>query len=315
MDTMNLFDDNEQHTTKPNKQYQDSVFIDLFSEPDNSVELINALCGTTYKTDDITNVTLKWVFANGKYNDLAFRTKDNKLIVLIEHQSTFNPNMPLRILFYLAKEYEDYLVREYGTGKNHLYSKKLIKLPTPEFFIIYTGKDERPAIEELHLSDAFYEKADINLTVKSYNLNKPLKLKEESEILNGYANLIIKIKELKEEGRDHVSSIREAIEYCIENNYIKKYLKVKKKEVYEMLYGEISVKAEMEVRCKEEREAGREEGLEEGLEKGREEGLEKGREEIVLSMYKKGLEIETISDLSSIPLEDVRRICNVVQHF
>lgn len=82
-----------------------------------------------------------------------------------------------------------------------------------------------------------------------------------------------------------------------------------------MLYGEISVKAEMEVRCKEEREAGREEGLEEGLEKGREEGLEKGREEIVLSMYKKGLEIETISDLSSIPLEDVRRICNVVQHF
>lgn len=294
IESMDIFNDD---SSAVNKKYQDSVFRDLFSEPEYSVELVNALCDTNYKEGDLIDVSLKWVFTNGRYNDLAFRTNDDRLIVLIEHQSTFNPNMPLRILLYLAKEYEDYLSTKYDKGKDCLYGKRLIKLPTPEFFIIYTGDDERPGVEELRLSDAFFGKPGVELVVKSYNINKPLTLKDKSHTLDGYSNLVSKVKEFKGNGLNITEAVRKAIDYCIDNQYIQKYLGKKKKEVYDMLYNEVSFEREVEIRCLEERE--------DGIAVGREEG----REEVVLNMYNKGLDLNTISEFSGIPLDRVKDIC------
>ena len=95
---------------KVNKKYKDSVFIKLFSNKKEIIELYNAIKDTNYDIEktEIEIITLEKVLFMERNNDLCF-TIDNKLVVLIEHQSTINNNMPLRFLLYIAREYEKLL--------------------------------------------------------------------------------------------------------------------------------------------------------------------------------------------------------------
>ncbi len=158
---------------KRNKNYKDTVFADLFSEDETSkanfLSLYNALFDTNL-TDEATlqNIRLDQVLYNSLRNDVSFLV-DNRLIILAEHQSTINENMPLRFLEYVARLYE-----RTQNPKNR-YLRKLVKIPKPEFFVFYNGEEEYPVEKILKLSDAFLpEGSDVSLEliVKVFNINK-----------------------------------------------------------------------------------------------------------------------------------------------
>ena len=130
---------------------KDSVFTLLFSEIENIRKLYQSLHddADSYLDEDFKIVTLENAIINGQYNDLGFTVKD-RLIILVEAQSTFNPNMGVRLLMYIAKSYHDYIVE----NKLNIFSEKLIKLPMPEFIVVYSGTAKQD-VNEIRLSDCF----------------------------------------------------------------------------------------------------------------------------------------------------------------
>ena len=139
---------------KSNRQYKDSVFVDIFSRNEETrqvaaVSLYNALHEEKIAEDaKIEFLELKNVLYHKHKNDVSFRVND-KIIVLIEHQSTINENMPFRFLLYIAALY-DLIIEAEKRYRQHLF-----KIPKPEFYVIYNGVQDYPAISELCLSDAF----------------------------------------------------------------------------------------------------------------------------------------------------------------
>ena len=124
---------------RANRELKNSLFIELFSDPERICELYNAIADTEYDKDTLIELnTLTDVFMRGVKNDLSF-VIDGKFVVLIEHQSTLNENMPLRILQYIARVYERL------TDNRAAYHEKLIKIQTPEFIVLYNGTEPYPS--------------------------------------------------------------------------------------------------------------------------------------------------------------------------
>jgi len=142
---------------KANKTFKSSVFSLLFSDPDILRELYCALKGVTLP-DSIPIVInkLEDVLFMDKVNDISFEI-GGKLVVLIEHQSTINPNMALRLLMYIARVYEKII------DDRSIYSTKKLFIPQPEFFVLYNGIAPYPDKEVLKLSDSFKNIEDLGL--------------------------------------------------------------------------------------------------------------------------------------------------------
>ena len=84
--------------TTANRKYKDSVFVDLFSEDEkakeNFLSLYNALHNTNLQLScPVENIRLDNIMYMNIINDVSCLV-DNKIIVLAEHQSTINENMP-----------------------------------------------------------------------------------------------------------------------------------------------------------------------------------------------------------------------------
>ena len=161
----------EPHTDiSANREYKDSVFTLLFSEKDKLIELYNAIENTNYGPDtDIEITTLRNALFMEQINDISF-VIDGKIVVLIEHQSTVNENMPLRMLIYIARVYEKICNNE------NLYRTRQITIPRPEFIVLYNGRNEMPDTQTLKLSEMFAKYGEKNpieleLEVKIYNIN------------------------------------------------------------------------------------------------------------------------------------------------
>src|SRR5215471_10504968 len=143
-----------------NNKYKASVFSLLFSEPDSLRELYCALDGVSLPPGVPVSInTLEDVLFMDFINDISFEI-DGKLVVLIEHQSTINPNMALRLLMYIGRVYEKIL-----EGRN-IYTTKELKIPCPEFFVLYNGINPYPDKEVFRLSDAFEKLKSLGLTEK-----------------------------------------------------------------------------------------------------------------------------------------------------
>jgi hypothetical protein len=143
-----------------NTKYKDSVFSFLFSDPDVLRELYCALEGVSLPDDVPVSInTLKDVLFMDRINDISFEI-GGKLIILIEHQSTINPNIALRLLMYIARVYEKIIDRK------GIYSKRLIPLPRPEFFVLYNGTSPYPDEETLRLSGSFESGVSLGLSEK-----------------------------------------------------------------------------------------------------------------------------------------------------
>ena len=121
------------HPMNVNVKYKNSVFSSLFSDTEVLKELYCALEGIALPENlPVTINTLSDVLFMSQLNDISFALGD-KLVVLIEHQSSINPNMGLRLLMYIGRVYEKII------DTKMIYGTRLIPIPRPEFFVLYNG--------------------------------------------------------------------------------------------------------------------------------------------------------------------------------
>jgi len=213
-----------------NRKHKSSVFSTLLSNPEILREVYSAIEGVEIPADVIINInTLSDVLYMQQINDLSF-TIDNRIVILIEQQSTINENVPVRLLMYIARVYEKILDRQM------LYQKKLVKIPTPEFIVLYNGSKPFPDHKELKLSTAFKNleglklfKNDcfpLELIVQVYNINHGCnpQILAKSKTLDSYSVFMGKIREYNKE-LSLAESVKTAIQYCIEKDILKKFLK------------------------------------------------------------------------------------------
>ena len=255
----------KEEKTTLKREYKDTVFIDLFTSWTKPVSLYNALSSSNVPE----NAKIKQLqISNALYTslrcDLAF-ILENELIVIIEHQSTINMNMPTRLLLYISMIYLNVLDEEAR------YARALKKIPTPRFFVLYNGDEKLAEKSELRLSDAFKlkegEKPQLELIVPVININygQNEEIMKRCNTLYEYSYLIDRIKKYKEVDKEHCFEL--AIEDCLKNGILVEYLKTQQKRVRNMLQAEYSFETELAVRGAEEREAGILLGMQKGMQK------------------------------------------------
>ncbi|WP_432917915.1 Rpn family recombination-promoting nuclease/putative transposase [Treponema socranskii] len=186
---------------------------------------------------------------------------DNKIIVLAEHQSTINENMPLRFLEYIARLYEKL------QAPTDRYLRKLSKIPTPEFYVFYNGKEDYPETAVLKLSDAFITKPEqlpLELEVKVLNINtdKANKILTACKPLEEYSLFVEEVR--KQTQLDSENGFTNAVKICIEKGILKEYLQRKSREVINMLVAEYDYDTDIAVQREESLRIGIQQGFSDG---------------------------------------------------
>ena len=298
-----------------NRQYKDTVFRMLFSEKENLLSLYNAVTGNAYQNaDDLKIVTLENAIYMGMKNDLAFMLETN--IYLYEHQSTLNPNIPLRDLIYIGIEYQQYV------DDKSLYSSRLQKIPAPKFMVFYNGTDAVDDRVELRLSNAYEHLAgepDLELKALMLNVNEGhnKELMEQCQTLKEYAIYVARVRKYTSEMNLN-DAVARAIDECIKEGILVEFLRKNRSEVKMVSILEYDKEWEEKKLRKAEYEAGRSEGIEigksEGIEIGKSKGIEIGRDkamaEFVCNMIKYGFSIEKIAEVTGKNAEQIQTILN-----
>ena len=296
---------------KTNRNYKDSVFVDLFahdiSAKENFISLYNALHGTNLdvETTDVQPVMLEKVLYMKYYNDIAMLI-DGKIVILIEHQSTINQNMPFRFLEYIARIYEKI------TTKDEKFGRKLVKLPIPEFYVFYNGKDDYPTESVMKLSDAFMQ-LDGKLKNQFENANYPLEISVKVININvDKENPILKRCEALKEYSEFIEQVRSniennvpepftnAIKDTIKKGFLSDYLNRKSTEVQNMLLAEYDYDTDIAVQRKEARE--------EGISIGLSQGEHKKAVETAKTLLSFGDSIEKISKVTGLAIEEIEKL-------
>lgn len=254
------------------RNYKDSVFRLLFADEKGAIELFNALEGTSYGDDtEVIFTTLEDALYHGIKNDLGFII-DNRFIVLTEHQSTKSMNIPLRQLQYIARTYETQV------DSVLLYRKKMVKIPTPEFYIIYTGPEPWEN-DMLRLSDAFIDAAaenSLELVVKVIDVryNDSNEILARSEKLKGYSLLLNYVGEYQTAGSSLKEAIEKAVSRCLQEGILRDFLKSHSSEVGSMLFDDITWEKFAEIRAEEAAEEAAEKAAKKAAKEARKEGIE-----------------------------------------
>ena len=252
-----------------NRKYKDSVFTDLFGTDrdgkKNFLDLYNALAETNYTLEEVKleRKIIEQALYKTFNNDVSWEV-NGKLIVLVEHQSTVNENMPFRCLEYVTRIYEGIVPPKMR------YAEKIFKIPTPDFYIVYVGKKDLPKEQELRLSDAFYEKDDskLELVVKLKNCSdsRMLPFSRSCDILKEYCQFI----EIVEQTYNRLfpkRSFKKAIEIAMEQGILVDYLDRKSREVINMLCAKYDYKMDIAVKKQEAYEDGQQQKAIEAAEK------------------------------------------------
>jgi hypothetical protein len=253
-----------------NRELKNSVFTTLFNGEDKVRELYAAIKGVDYDPNlPVVITTLQDVLYMNQINDVSF-TAEEKMALIVEHQSTLNHNMPLRILMYMSRVYEKIVDRK------SLYKNTLAQIPRPEFIVLYNGTDDTPDKWEERLSEAYMEvegntKIALDLTVTMYNINKGRnpELLSRSEHLAGYAEFVARVRE-NDKTMKPAPAVTKAVRSCVRDGILADFLKEHGSEVMNMLLDEWNLD--------EAKEAWREEGMEMAEAKYRPALAEKDRE-------------------------------------
>ena len=274
-------------------QYKDRLFKFIFGRDDENskkwrLELYNALNGTNYTDPDALELnTIENVIYITMHNDISFLlgTEMN----LYEQQSSRNPNMPLRGLLYFSQLYQNYLTKN---GKN-LISTQLVKIPTPEFIVFYTGSETDPKEWTLKLSDAFMNKDNSGAyewTAKVLNIHPVYakELQKSCKALYDYSSYVYRIKNNIKSGMKNDEAIEEAITWAEKQHLLGNFFKIQKAEVIGMSLTEFD-EDEFKRICRED---GR-----------KEKAIEDAR-----NLYINGVSIEIIAKSLNMTIEQVNEI-------
>ena len=268
-----------------NNRYRDTVFRDYFNNEERLLSLCNALLGTDAAALKIN--TLEGTFFDRQKNDISC-VVENNFLVLIEHQSTINENMPFRCLSYVAE-----LMNNLVVNKRKLYHKALIQFPAPRFYVFYDGDAKEPLQREMRLSDAFDgDNSTLELVVTALNINfgLPQPLLEKCKYLREYSTLVGKVKEGIRAGLTRKEAISRAVKFCLENGLMKGYLEEKSQEVFNMLALEWN--------------------LDDALTARYEDGRDDGIESIALKMIRLGKSLADISEITDLPPERITELAD-----
>ena len=245
-----------------NRNYKDTVFRMLFSDRKNLLSLYNAISGAHYDDPEkLEIVTLENAIYMGMKNDLAFIIDTN--LFLYEHQSTYNPNMPLRDLFYISSEYQKLV------DHKSLYSSTLLKIPAPQFIVFYNGTEKETDSWVNHLSESFENlsgKPKQELDVLTLNINEGHneELMEQCETLREYAQYVHCVRKYAKE-LELNEAVKLAVDECIRNNILSEFLRANKSEVISMSIFEYDKEEEERKLRKAEFEAGVAAGFNNGI--------------------------------------------------
>ena len=211
-------------------------------------------------------------------------------LMLYEHQSTLNQNMPLRDLIYVTK------VLQGITRNADLYGSALVQIPAPRFVIFYNGMEQQPEQKRLKLSDAFEKKLEIpelELIVTMYNINfgQNKGILNACQTLKEYAQYVSKVREYAEK-MPFAEAVETAVDDCIQNGILTDFLLKNRAEAIEVSIFEY----DEEKHLKNEREYAYNQGIEQGKEigeqKGRNEGKIEGIRILIRAYLKEGISKE-----------------------
>ena len=252
-----------------NRKSKDSVFTKLFSDTGNILELYKQLHpeDKTVTEKDIQLQTLSTVLINDIYNDLGFIVNENgraKLVMLVEAQSAWNPNMTLRMLLYLAETYRRYM----KDSQQSEHSNSRVKLPKPELYVVYSGNRNVP--DEISFKDDFFDgDSPVDLRIKILS-------RTDETIYGQYIGFCKVYDEQRKQYDNSMRCIEETIRICLEKGYLMAFLSLYKREVVTMMSELFDEQVQREQYDAAIKKAYKDEGIAEGMEKGIAEGMEKG---------------------------------------
>ena len=269
-----------------NPRYRDSVFRSYFNEPARLLSLCNAVLDTNYTNPDELNInTLDGLFFDKQKNDISCSI-DNHFLVLVEHQTTVNENMPFRCLSYVAE-----LLNNLVKNKNKLYHQGLIKFPKPKFFVLYDGDKLEPLQRKMRLSDAFDGNNDsLELVVTAFNINfgLPQPLLQKCPYLSDYSTLVGKVKEGIRLGLSRRDAIRRAVKFCLDHGIMGNYLVEHSEEVFNMLALEWNMNDALQARF--------------------EDGRNEEREAVAIKMLRKGKSFDEVQEFTDLPIQRLEQL-------
>ena len=243
-------------------RHKDRLFKFIFGNPDKkewTLSLYNAVNGSHYTNpEDIEFNTIEDAVYMGMKNDVSFIIMDD--VSLWEHQSSYNPNMPVRFFIYAGQLYDKYM-----TANNiYRYGTRLHRLPKPKCICFYNGTDEQPEEKILRLSEAFGDNdGDIEVRVRMLNINygRNKALMYICEPLNEYAWFVEAVRKHEKKLHDLELAVDAAIDEMPDSFGIKKFLLSNKAEVKGMYLTEYDAEKERKLAREEAHEVGRAEGL------------------------------------------------------
>ena len=206
---------------------KDSVFTALFQDKKYLMQLYHALHPEDTKTmeDALMDITIRNILTNGIYNDLGFRVGD-KVIFLVEQQSSWTMNIIVRALLYLVQTYH-----EYFEGQDaDLYGSKKVHVPEPELYMIFTGERvNRP--ETISLSKEFFGGKECAIEVKV----KMLYGGKGNDIISQYVAFTkVYNEQVKKYGRSQ-KAVMETIRICKDRDVLREFLASREKEVISIM--------------------------------------------------------------------------------
>lgn len=215
-----------QYEHRVNRKYKDSLFRKIFSDRKDLLDLYNALNGTQYTDEEeLTVTTLEDVIYISIKNDVSFLLGGT--MNLYEHQSSYNPNMPIRGLMYLARLYQNYI----DDCEINVFSPVLKHLPSPKFIVFYNGSRDEPDQKLLRLTDAFAEEGapeesclECCATMLNINYGHNYELMEKCRRLEEYSVFVAEVRKALEEGGDQRQAVDDAIDICIEKGVLRDIL-------------------------------------------------------------------------------------------
>lgn len=300
-----------------NREHKDRLFRRIFEKKEDLLSLYNALNESDYTdTDALEIYTMDSFVYMGMRNDLSFLI--DMTLNIYEHQSTYNPNMPLRGFFYMSSAFQKYV----ALNKLDIYSSKMIPLPLPRYYIFYNGTREMPDESTLYLTDSMpgadaAEKSSAQFAAHMVNINAGHNdgiMKRCPKLLQ-YSLFIEEIRMNQKKGFSLKEAVEAAADSCIQKGILADILLGNKAEVTEMILQEY----DENLHISNEKEISYQEGLEKGLEAGRREEQEKTRKEKqradeankraeVFRLRLQGKSEEEISVLMNLSLENIQEI-------
>ena len=314
------------HSGTVNRQYKSSIFAMLFSERKELLKLYNAVNGTSYTDPELLTVnTLENAIYMAVKNDVSFLIGTR--LYLYEHQSTWNPNLPLRNLFYVSDLYSAI------TEERNLYSSKKIQIPAPHFLVFYNGEGKRPDQVVMKLSE-LYESAEetpeLELIVHVLNINQGHneELMKACQPLRDYAAYTAKVRENIKAGYPVREAVEQAVTGCIREGILEEFLRRNRSEAMKVsIYeydAERHLRMEREEAYKDGQTDGYRDGQAEGYRDGQADGYQEGhrkgyqqgqkdlQKKFISVMLKKG---KTITEIAADLDEDEQRIQELAEQF